>query len=117
MGQCSNAKAGSQEKDTMCLEVKPLQPPRDNTPGLPRAQSTLSGFHSPLPPRPQMSADFNRQFLDREGSHQRQEGAGLRGNAGLAEHLRTALGLTVSTLLSPAPAAGAEGIGVSGEEV
>lgn len=40
-----------------------------------------------------MSADFNRQFLDMEGSHPRQEGAGLGGNAGLAERSRTALGL------------------------
>lgn len=63
-----------------------------------------------------MSADLNRQFLEMEGSHQRQEEAGLGGNAGLAGRSRTALGPTVSTLLFPTPAAGAEGIGVSGEE-
>lgn len=73
--------------------------------------------HSLASTLPQTSADFNRQFLDTEGSHQRQEGAGLGGSAGLAERSRTALGLTVSTCFSPAPAAGAEGIRVSGEEV
>lgn len=56
--------------------------------------------HSLASTLPQMSADFNRQFLDTEGSHQRQEGAGLGGNVGLAERSRTALGPTVSTPLS-----------------